>query len=166
MLSNYRLEELLKKESEMTDEEYGLFLNEFRKSELFIPIQVDLDSLDLKDVQLNEINHINQEINFRLKSYESKDKKRTIPLFTDEHEIEMLKLNTTVGSLFMRDLCESIMPIRDSFDQIIINSKSEKSFKISVDEFLDLFDEDREFEDLMKEIENDEEFIEMMKKEL
>lgn len=166
MLSNYRLKELLKKESEMTDEEYELFLNEFRKSELFIPIQVDLDSLDLKDVQLNEINHINQEINFRLKSYESKDKKRTIPLFTDEHEIERLKLNTTVGSLFMRDLCESIMPIRDSFDQIIINPKSEKSFKISVDEFLDLFDEDREFEDLMKEIENDEEFIEMMKKEL
>ncbi len=165
ILSNYKLKELMKKETEMTKEEYEIFLNEFRKSELFIPIQVELDSLDLNELEVNKINKVNQEINFRLKSYLSKDNKRTIPLFTDEKEIEKLELNTTVGSLFMRDLYESIIPIKDSFDQIVIDPKSENRFKISVDEFLNLFDEKKEFEDLMKEIENDEEFKEMLKRE-
>ena len=166
MLSNYKLKELLKKETEMNEEEYKNFLNELRKSELFIPIQVELDSIDLNEMELNEVNPINQEINFRLKTYISKDGKCTIPLFTDEEEIEKLKLTTTVGSLFMRDLAESIMDIRESFDRIIINPKSENSFRISIDEFLDLFDEKREFEDLLDEIENDEEFQEFLKKEL
>ena len=155
----------MKKETEMDEEEYEIFLNEFKKSELFIPIEVELESLDLNEIQVNEINRINQQIDFRLKSYISKDYKRTIPLFTDEKAIERLELTTTVGSLFMRDLYESIIPIKDSFDQIVIDPKSENSFKISIEEFFDLFDEEKEFEELMKEIENDEEFIEMMKKE-
>ena len=55
----------------------------------------------------------------------------------------------------MRDLCKSITPIQDSFDQIIINPSSENEYKISIDDFLALFDEEREFEDLMKEIEEE-----------
>ena len=65
----------------------------------------------------------------------------------------------------MRDLFKTITPIKDSFDQIVINPKSENSFKISIDEFLGLFDEEKEFEDLMKEIENDKEFQEMLKQD-
>ena len=55
----------------------------------------------------------------------------------------------------MRDLYKSILPIQDSFDQIIINPSAENEYKISIDEFLSLFDEEREFEDLMKEIEEE-----------
>ena len=158
LLSNHKLKKMMKKETEMTEEERKLFLNELRKSELFIPIQVQLDSIDLKQMEMNEINQVNQEIDFRFKSYTDRDGKRTIPIFTDIESISKTKLNSTVGSLFMRDLSESIIPIRDSFDQIIINPKSENSFRISIDEFLDLFDEEKEFEDLMEEIESDEEF--------
>ena len=165
LLSNFRLKDLMKKETEMNKEEYDNFLNEFRRSELFIPLQLDLDSIDLNEMELNEVNEINQEIEFRLKSYINKDGKRTIPLFTDEEDIRSIKLNTTVGSIFMRDLYKTINPIKDNFDQIVINPKSENSFKISIDEFLGLFDEEKEFEDLMKEIENDEEFQEMLKRE-
>ncbi len=165
LLSNFRLKDLMKKETEMNKEEYDNFLNEFRRSELFIPLQLDLDSIDLNEMELNEVNEINQEIEFRLKSYINKDGKRTIPLFTDEEDIRNIKLNTTVGSIFMRDLYKTISPIKDNFDQIVINPKSENSFKISIDEFLGLFDEEKEFEDIMKEIENDEEFQEMLKRE-
>ena len=52
-------------------------------------------------------------------------------------------------------LHKSILPIQDSFDQIIINPSAENEYKISIDEFLSLFDEEREFEDLMKEIEEE-----------
>ena len=165
LLSNFRLKELMKKETEMSEEEYNNFLNEFRRSELFLPLQVELDSIDLNEMELNEVNEINQELEFRLKAYINKDGKRTIPLFTDEEDIRSIKLNTTVGSIFMRDLFKTITPIKDSFDQIVINPKNENSFKISIDEFLGLFDEEKEFEDLMKEIENDEEFQEMLKRE-
>ena len=88
LLSNFRLKDLMKKETEMTEEEYDNFLNEFRRSELFIPLQLDLDSIDLNEMELNEVNEINQEIEFRLKSYYNKDGMRTIPLFTDEEDIE------------------------------------------------------------------------------
>jgi len=165
LLSNFRLKELMKKETEMSEEEYNNFLNEFRRSELFLPLQVELDSIDLNEMELNEVNEINQELEFRLKAYINKDGKRTIPLFTDEEDIRSIKLNTTVGSIFMRDLFKTITPIKDSFDQIVINPKSENSFKISIDEFLGLFDEEKEFEDLMKEIENDKEFQEMLKQD-
>ncbi len=165
LLSNFRLKELMKKETEMSEEEYNNFLNEFRRSELFLPLQVELDSIDLNEMELNEVNEINQELEFRLKAYINKDGKRTIPLFTDEEDIRSIKLNTTVGSIFMRDLFKTITPIKDSFDQIVINPKNENSFKISIDEFLGLFDEEKEFEDLMKEIENDKEFQEMLKQD-
>ena len=55
----------------------------------------------------------------------------------------------------MRDLYKSIVPIQDSFDQIIINPSAENEYKISIDDFLSLFDEEREFEDMMKEIEEE-----------
>ena len=165
LLSNFRLKELMKKETEMSEEEYNNFLNEFRRSELFLPLQVELDSIDLNEMELNEVNEINQELEFRLKAYINKDGKRTIPLFTDEEDIRSIKLNTTVGSIFMRDLFKTITPIKDSFDQIVINPKNENSFKISIDEFLGLFGEEKEFEDLMKEIENDKEFQEMLKQD-
>lgn len=165
LLSNYRLKELIKNESDMSEEEYKSFLNELRKSELLVPIQVELDSIDLNEIIPNEMNRIEREIDFHLKSYIGNDGKRTIPIFTDEEDIMEVKLNTTVGSMFMRDLAESIEPLKDSFDIIVINPKSENSFEISVGEFLELFDEEREFEDLMCEIENDEEFIEELKNE-
>ena len=165
LLSNYRLKELMKKESDMSEEEHRKFLNELRKSELLVPIQVELDSIDLREIIPNEMNRIEREIDFHLKSYIGHDGKRTIPIFTDEKDIMETKLNTTVGSMFMRDLAESIEPIRNSFDIIVINPKSENRFEISIEEFLELFDEEREFEDLMIEIENDEEFIEELKKE-
>ena len=140
ILYNERLEELMKIQSEMSEEENEHFLNEFRKSELLVPLQIELDSLDLK---------------FHLKSFVGPNGIKVIPIFTDEENIHDVQLNTTVGSLFMRDLYKSIVPIQDSFDQIIINPSAENEYKISIDEFLSLFDEEREFEDLMKEIEEE-----------
>ena len=126
ILFNTKLESLMKKQSEMTEMEKEHFLNELRKSELLVPLQIELDSLDLENMNLDGLNEINKE-----------------------------ELNTTVGSLFMRDLYKSINPIKDSFDQIVINPTNVNSYKISIDDFLNLFDEEREFEDLMKEIEEE-----------
>ncbi len=155
LLYNDKLESLMKIQSEMTDEENEHFLNEFRKSELLVPLQIELDSLDLENINLNGLNEINEEVRFHLKSFKSSDGKRTLPIFTDDENIHDVKLNTTVGSLFMRDLNRSIRPIKDSFDEIVINPSSENEYKMSIDEFLLLFDEEREFEDLMKEIEEE-----------
>ena len=155
ILFNTKLESLMKKQSEMSEEENEHFLNELRKSELLVPLQIELESLDLENMNLNGLNEINKEVKFHLKSFTDEDGKRTIPIFTDEENIHDVKLNTTVGSLFMRDLNKSIIPIKDSFDEIIINPTSENEYKLSIDEFLDLFDEEREFEDLMKEIEEE-----------
>ena len=142
ILYNDKLESLMKIQSEMSEEENEHFLNEFRKSELLVPLQIELDSLDLENMNLEGLNEINKEI-------------KVIPIFTDEENIHDVQLNTTVGSLFMRDLYKSIVPIQDSFDQIIINPSAENEYKISIDEFLSLFDEEREFEDMMKEIEEE-----------
>ena len=155
LLFNTKLESLMKNQSEMTEEENEHFLNEFRKSELLVPLQIELDSLDLENMNLDGLNEINKEVKFHLKSFVGPDGIRVIPIFTDEENIHDVKLNTTVGSLFMRDLNKSIIPIKDSFDQIIINPSSENEYEISIDDFLALFDEDREFEDLMKEIEEE-----------
>ena len=155
ILFNTKLESMMKKQSEMTEEENEHFLNEFRKSELLVPLQIELDSLDLENMNLNGLNEINKEVRFHLKSFTGPDGKRTIPIFTDEENIHDVKLNTTVGSLFMRDLYKSILPIQDSFDEIVINPTNINAYKISIEDFLNLFDEKREFEDLMKEIEEE-----------
>ena len=153
LLFNTKLESLMKRQSEMSAEENEHFLNELRKSELLVPLQIELDSLDLEEINLNGLNEINDEVRFHLKSFIGPDGIKVIPIFTDEENIHDVNLNTTVGSLFMRDLYKSILPIQDSFDQIIINPSAENEYKISIDDFMSLFDEDREFEDLMKEIE-------------
>ena len=155
ILYNDKLESLMKKQSEMTEEEKEHFLNELRKSELLVPLQIELDSLDLENMNLDGLNEINKEVKFHLKSFTGPDGKRTIPIFTDEENIHDVQLNTTVGSLFMRDLYKAILPIQDNFDQIVINPTNENAYKISIDDFLNLFDEEREFEDLMKEIEEE-----------
>lgn len=155
LLFNTKLESLMKRQSEMSAEENEHFLNELRKSELLVPLQIELDSLDLEEINLNGLNEINDEVRFHLKSFIGPNGIKVIPIFTDEENIHDVNLNTTVGSLFMRDLYKSILPIQDSFDQIIINPSAENEYKISIDEFMSLFDEDREFEDLMKEIEEE-----------
>ena len=155
ILFNNKLESMMKEQSEMTEEENEHFLNEFRKSEFLVPLQIELDSLDLENMNLNGLNEINKEVRFHLKSFTGPDGKRTIPIFTDEENIHDVKLNTTVGSLFMRDLYKSILPIQDSFDEIVINPTNVNAYKISIEDFLNLFDEKREFEDLMKEIEEE-----------
>ena len=155
ILFNTKLESLMKKQSEMTEKENEHFLNEFRKSELLVPLQIELESLDLENMNLNGLNEINKEVKFHLKSFSGPDGKRTIPIFTDEENIHDVQLNTTVGSLFMRDLYKSISPIKDSFDEIVINPTNVNAYKISIDDFMNLFDEEREFEDLMKEIEEE-----------
>ena len=155
ILFNNKLESMMKEQSEMTEEENEHFLNEFRKSELLVPLRIELDSLDLENMNLNGLNEINKEVRFHLKSFTGPDGKRTIPIFTDEENIHDVKLNTTVGSLFMRDLYKSILPIHDSFDEIVINPTNVNAYKISIEDFLNLFDEKREFEDLMKEIEEE-----------
>lgn len=155
ILYNDKLESLMKKQSEMTEDENEHFLNELRKSELLVPLQIELDSLDLENMNLDGLNEINKEVKFHLKSFTDKDGKRTIPIFTDEENIHDIKLNTTVGSLFMRDLYKAILPIQDNFDEIVVNPTNVNAYKIGIDDFLNLFDEEREFEDLMKEIEEE-----------
>jgi hypothetical protein len=155
LLFNTKLESLMKKQSEMTEEENEHFLNEFRKSELLVPLQIELDSLDLENMNLDGLNEINKEVRFHLKSFIGPNEIKVIPIFTDEENIHDVNLNTTVGSLFMRDLYKSIVPIQDSFDEIIINPSSDNEYKISIEDFMALFDEEREFEDLMKEIEEE-----------
>ena len=155
ILFNTKLESMMKEQQEMTEEENEHFLNEFRKSELLVPLQIELDSLDLENMNLDGLNEINKEVRFHLKSFTGPDGKRTIPIFTDEENIHDVKLNTTVGSLFMRDLYKSILPIQDSFDEIVINPTNINAYTISIDDFLNLFDEKREFDDLMKEIEEE-----------
>ena len=155
ILFNDKLESLMKKQSEMTEEENEHFLNEFRKSELLVPLQIELDSLDLENLNLGGLNEINKEVKFYLKSFSDSNGNRTIPIFTDEENIHDVQLNTTVGSLFMRDLYKSILPIQDNFDLIVVNPTNANAYKISIDDFMSLFDEEREFEDLMKEIEEE-----------
>ena len=139
----------------MSEEENEHFLNELRKSELLVPLQIELESLDLESMNLNGLNELNKEVKFHLKSFTGPDGKRTVPIFTDEENIHDVQLNTTVGSLFMRDLYKSILPIQDNFDVIIINPTNINSYEISIEDFLNLFEEEREFEDLMKEIEEE-----------
>ena len=155
ILFNDKLESLMRKQSEMTEEENEHFLNEFRKSELLVPLQIELDSLDLENLNIDGLNEINKEVKFHLKSFSDSNGNRTIPIFTDEENIHDVQLNTTVGSLFMRDLYKSILPIQDNFDLIVVNPTNANAYKIRIDDFMSLFDEEREFEDLMKEIEEE-----------
>ena len=155
ILFNDKLESLMKKQSEMNEEENEHFLNEFRKSELLVPLQIELDSLDLENLNIDGLNEINKEVKFHLKSFSDSKGNRTIPIFTDEENIHDVQLNTTVGSLFMRDLYKSILPIQDNFDLIVVNPTNANAYKIRIDDFMALFDEEREFEDLMKEIEEE-----------
>ena len=155
LLYNDKLESLMKKQSLMSEEENEHFLNELRKSELLVPLQIELESLDLESMNLNGLNELNKEVKFHLKSFTGPDGKRTVPIFTDEENIHDVQLNTTVGSLFMRDLYKSILPIQDNFDVIVINPTNINAYEISIEDFLNLFDEEREFEDMMKEIEEE-----------
>ena len=71
LLFNTKLESLMKNQSEMSEEENEHFLNELRKSELLVPLQIELDSLDLENMNLDGLNEINKEVKFHLKSLES-----------------------------------------------------------------------------------------------
>ena len=150
LLYNDKLESLMKKQSEMSEEENEHFLNELRKSELLVPLQIELESLDLENMNLNGLNEINKEVKFHLKSFTGPEGKRTVPIFTDEengdrniylftdtNELEKAGYQIKSIAVNVMELSIILAQFDIDFNYIVINPYSVDSYKIDFNEFLE-----------------------------
>ena len=128
-LDNAKLKELMKIEPEsMSKEEYGSFVDEFKKAQLLLPVEI------YSKAQSDEIN---EPLSFKPMVIEENGCK-CIPLFTDNDELKRDKPPVSVIAIFMKDL-KDMLEDSPEIDEIMINPSSEYSICIDLDSFFDLF---------------------------
>lgn len=125
-LDNSKLKELMKIEPDSMDKyEYESFVNEFKKSQLLLPVEVSSKA------------QIDEPLSFKPIVLEQNNCK-SIPLFTDNEEFKKNNSSVSVIAIFMKDLKDMLEDLSE-IDGIIINPDSKYTVCIDLDSFLDLF---------------------------
>lgn len=126
-LDNVKLKKLMKIEPEyMSKQEYGSFVEEFKDSQLLLPVKIYSN------------NNINEPLSFKPIIIEENGCK-CIPLFTDNDELKKDNHSGSTIAIFMKDLKDML---EDSFeiDEIIINPSSDYTICIDLDSFFNIFE--------------------------
>lgn len=124
---NFRLEELIKKSSDLQMNREILEILE--NSRLFLPVVFR---------QFREAPDFSGEFGFDIVGIPDGEGNKTIPLFTSLKIAESNPLKFPVISVMMSDLAE-ILKQSDEYDSVSINPFTENFYNLSLDEFLDIF---------------------------
>ena len=138
-----RLEELMMINPEiMTIEEQNMFLDELKKSELYLPIEIVSDSFDFKNEDVGKTLELDEPLKFKpVKIYDSNNNV-ILPLFTSSENFKNSEIDSSSILMHTEDLANMLNDGRDDFDEIMINPSTETPISMDIDSFLDLFSED------------------------
>lgn len=142
-VNNELLEELMMINPEdMNIEEQNMLLDELKKSQLYLPIEIVSDSFDFDERDIGKTLELNEPLKFKpIKIYDSNNTV-ILPLFTSSDNFKHSKINSPNILMYTEDLANMITDGKDDFDEIMINPSTETPLSMDIDSFLDLFAED------------------------
>ena len=137
VIDNSRLEELLNQFFELPDEGKNEFIELFKQSRLYMPIEVDVSAFDPENMKEGQV--IEGPRGFDIKYIENENGK-TVPLFTSDEVMENAGVRVSTYVLYMSDLAE-MMKQTDMYASVTINPFTEHGLDITMETFLGLFKE-------------------------
>ncbi len=134
-VDNSRLEELLEKFFDLPAEGKNEFIEIFKQSRLYMPIEVDVSAFDPENLKVGEV--VEGPRGFDIKYIENENGK-SVPLFTSDEVMEMAGVKVSTFVVYMSDLADMLKQT-DKYSSITINPFTKSGLDIRMDTFLDLF---------------------------
>ena len=136
-VDNSRLEELLNQFFDLPAEGKNEFIELFKQSRLFMPIEMDMEAFDPENLEVGNVSQ--GPLGFDIKYLENENGK-SVPLFTSDKVMEDAGVRVSTYVLYMSDLAE-MMKQTDRYASIAINPFTEHGLDITMETFLGLFKE-------------------------
>lgn len=152
-VDNSRLEELLNRFFELPDDGKQEFINIFKESRLFMPIEMNMDAFDLENAKVGEKLETKSPIGFDIKSI-TNENGTTVPLFTSDEVMKKAEVRCSTYVLYMSDLA-AMLKQSDKYASVTINPFTEHGLDIAIETFLGLFEEPTDEEKRLHEYSNE-----------
>lgn len=136
-VDNSRLEELLNQFFDLPAEGKNEFIELFKQSRLFMPIEMNMEAFDPENLEVGKVSQ--GPLGFDIKYLENENGK-SVPLFTSDKVMEDAGVRVSTYVLYMSDLAE-MMKQTDRYASIAINPFTEHGLDIAMETFLGLFKE-------------------------
>ena len=136
-VDNSRLEELLNQFFDLPAEGKNEFIELFKQSRLFMPIEMNMEAFDPENLQVGKVSQ--GPLGFDIKYLENENGK-SVPLFTSDKVMEKAGVRVSTYVLYMSDLAE-MMKQTDRYASVTINPFTEHGLDIAMETFLGLFKE-------------------------
>ena len=147
VVDNSRLEELLENFFDLPAEGKNEFIELFKESRLFMPIEIDVSAFDPENMEEGQV--IEGPRGFDIKYIENENGK-TVPLFTSDEVMEKAGVRVSTFVVYMSDLADMLKQ-SDRYASVTINPFTEHGLDIVMETFLGLFEEPTEEERKLKE---------------
>lgn len=136
-VDNSRLEELLNQFFDLPAEGKNEFIELFKQSRLFMPIEMNMEAFDPENLEVGKVSQ--GPLGFDIKYLENENGK-SVPLFTSDKVMEKAGVRVSTYVLYMSDLAE-MMKQTDRYASVTINPFTEHGLDIAMETFLGLFKE-------------------------
>ena len=136
-VDNSRLEELLNQFFDLPAEGKNEFIELFKQSRLFMPIEMNMEAFDPENLEVGKVSQ--GPLGFDIKYLENENGK-TVPLFTSDEVMEDAGVRVSTYVLYMSDLAE-MMKQTYMYASVTINPFTEHGLDITMETFLGLFKE-------------------------
>ena len=157
-VDNSRLEELLNQFFDLPAEGKNEFIELFKQSRLFMPIEMNMEAFDPENLEVGKVSQ--GPLGFDIKYLENENGK-SVPLFTSDKVMEDAGVRVSTYVLYMSDLAE-MMKQTDRYASIAINPFTEHGLDITMETFLGLFKEASPEEKMMADALN--QILEVLRK--
>lgn len=157
-VDNSRLEELLNQFFDLPAEGKNEFIELFKQSRLFMPIEMNMEAFDPENLEVGKVSQ--GPLGFDIKYLENENGK-TVPLFTSDEVMEKAGVRVSTYVLYMSDLAE-MMKQTDRYASVTINPFTEHGLDIAMETFLGLFKEESPEEKMMADALN--QILEVLRK--
>ena len=157
-VDNSRLEELLNQFFDLPAEGKNEFIELFKQSRLFMPIEMNMEAFDPENLEVGKVSQ--GPLGFDIKYLENENGK-SVPLFTSDKVMEDAGVRVSTYVLYMSDLAE-MMKQTDRYSSIAINPFTEHGLDITMETFLGLFKEASGEEKMMADALN--QILELLRK--
>ena len=157
-VDNSRLEELLNQFFDLPVEGKNEFIELFKQSRLFMPIEMNMEAFDPENLEVGKVSQ--GPLGFDIKYLENENGK-SVPLFTSDKVMEDAGMRVSTYVLYMSDLAE-MMKQTDRYASIAINPFTEHGLDITMETFLGLFKEASGEEKMMADALN--QILELLRK--
>ena len=157
-VDNSRLEELLNQFFDLPAEGKNEFIELFKQSRLFMPIEMNMEAFDPENLEVGKVSQ--GPLGFDIKYLENENGK-SVPLFTSDKVMEDAGVRVSTYVLYMSDLAE-MMKQTDRYASIAINPFTEHGLDITMETFLGLFKEESREEKMMSDALN--QILEVLRK--